>query len=121
MRDERITAISIYRCGKSSRVTNSRPRCSPYPQFMGLNSVLSSTFAPAQVNQSLGCAGTGLPTRVDPKAGWRFFESPSRFRLLPEHDVFRLGFARRTPSHTMIPAKGFAQAENRYPLFGIML
>jgi len=50
-----------------------------------------------------------------------FFESPSRFRLLLEHDVSRPGFARRSVNRNDEAYQGFAQAGNRYPLFGIML
>jgi hypothetical protein len=50
-----------------------------------------------------------------------FFESSSRFNFLPEHDLFRPAFARRSIKRNDELYQGFAQAGNRYPLFGIML
>jgi hypothetical protein len=38
-----------------------------------------------------------------------------------EHDLFRPAFARRSVKRIDKPYQGFAQAGNRYPLFGIML
>jgi hypothetical protein len=55
------------------------------------------------------------------RAGRLFFESPSRSTLLVEHDLFRPAFARRSIKPNDRPFQGFAQAGNRYPLFGIML
>jgi hypothetical protein len=36
------------------------------------------------------------------------------------HDLFRPAFARRSIKRNDKPYEGFAQAGNRYPLFGIM-
>jgi hypothetical protein len=50
-----------------------------------------------------------------------FLESPPRFTFLLQHDVFRPAFARRSIKPKERQCRGFAQAGNRYPLFGIML